>query len=263
MGTKTRYALLLSVLVLISIVFSACAPQAAPAEAETTTWPDWATASCNRGDQTVVIDQKTVDCAEVLGGKAPNNVQAPAPKPVETGKNGSETAGDPTPSAAAACRDGEMVQSDQVDTPDSALTRLPVGEAARANVVHLAWVGDGFAGLRRAIVITPALGPVWGVHVKEGLFSLAGRGFCGTPAEVAAWADPAEVDSLRRASAATDGSMPPSDEIPVYILNYEARTITTVKAAPNGPTAQEVLDWLEVTFSEGGNHSAVPMHVGD
>lgn len=91
MGTKTRYALLLSVLVLISIVFSACAPQAAPAEAETTTWPDWATASCNRGDQTVVIDQKTVDCAEVLGGKAPNNIQAPAPKPVETGKNGSET----------------------------------------------------------------------------------------------------------------------------------------------------------------------------
>ena len=101
MGTKTRYALLLSVLVLISIVFSACAPKAAPAETDTTTYPAWATASCNRGDQTVVIDQKTVDCAEVLGGKAPNNVSAPAPKPVETGKNGSETAGDPTPSAAA------------------------------------------------------------------------------------------------------------------------------------------------------------------
>lgn len=191
-----------------------------------------------------------VECSETRTGFTftPNTAtpasEQPTAQPTETGP----------------CLDGQMVL-DELANQGSLLNRLMVGEAERVTVVHVSWPGEGFAGLDRVIVIAPRQGPVWQVFVKSGAYSIATRGFCGSNQEVADWADPAEVESLRRASADSDGEIPPVSEIGIYLLNYEERTLIVVKNAPDGPTPEEVLNHLELTFSENGNNANVPLAV--
>lgn len=82
--SKNRSTVLLSIVMILAFLLTACGAQPAPAPteapvAETPTWPDWATAGCNAGDANVTINGKSVSCREILNGKAPNNVAADQP----------------------------------------------------------------------------------------------------------------------------------------------------------------------------------------
>lgn len=106
---------LLSFIVLLSFMLVACgaaqpAPAAAATEAPATEWPAWAVATCNNGKGTVVINQKTVDCGEVLNGATPNNLpaaQAPdaaePAKPADTSSAGNAAPANSNSSASGNC----------------------------------------------------------------------------------------------------------------------------------------------------------------
>lgn len=122
---KQLYYKLLALLVLACFVLAACGgnqPADTPAQTE---WPEWATRSCNTGRQTVIIDGKTVDCGEILNGKAPNNVPTPtavAIKPAEPTKT----------EVPESCLD---TLNKQVNRPYHWLTNLDVGDAMLTSIL--------------------------------------------------------------------------------------------------------------------------------
>jgi len=173
----------------------------------------------------------------------------------------------PTPTATttmaltvppAACRDGELVLVHAADEGD-VLDRLPVGEAERVNIVEIGVPGKGFGGYDRFIVVVPSLGAIWQVNISTGARTIASRGFCSTNEAVANWALEVHVPSFLQASRDQDGNQPPASEIGVYILNYEAGTLTELK--PGRLSAMEILKWIDLSFHKGTNVSSVILTV--
>lgn len=192
--------------------------------------------------------------------RQPQQPAAPPTNGTGTGAPSAPVAPAPAPAAPGACYDGELVLTHKADEGDT-LSRTPVGEAERADIMEMSWAGEGFGGLDRAIVVIPRLGPVWAVNVKAGVQTIATRGFCGTNEAVASWAVAAHVPSLQQASRDAEGQQPTSEEVGVYRLDYEARALYVEKAAPAGPSPEEVLGWIELSFHEGGVRSSTPLHV--
>lgn len=168
----------------------------------------------------------------------------------------------PTAAPSGPCRDGQLVLVHAADAGDT-LDRLPVGEAERVDIMEISWPGQGFGDLDRAIVVLPRLGPVWQADVLPGAQTVSTRGFCGTNEAVADWAVKAHVPSLQQASRDGQGDQPSADEIGVYRLDYEARTMIIVKKATtaNAPAPEEVLSHIELSFHENGNVANVPLTV--
>lgn len=162
----------------------------------------------------------------------------------------------------ASCVDGELVFV--LKTPEGQVfQRTPVGEAARADIVEVGRLGgNGFGGWDRFILVVPRLGPVWEVNVLD-TSTVAERGFCGDNAAVAKWAVEQHVPSFRQASRDPNGKQPGIDEIAVYRLDFEKREMIVEKPAnsPVAPKPETVLGWFDVSFHQGQNKSAVPMHV--
>ena len=133
MKSKKSLYNLLALLVLASMVLAACGnqPTQAPAptatEAPAITWPDWATRSCNTDNKFVFINTKQVDCAEVLGGEAPNNV----PEPISVATE--------PPAAEATAEAPELscleTLNKQVNRPYQWLENLDVGDAKFTSIL--------------------------------------------------------------------------------------------------------------------------------
>lgn len=154
------------------------------------------------------------------------------------------------------CEDGELLFRDTY--PEGEVSpRVPLGEAEREDIVELSWPGQGFGGLDRAILVTPRLGPVWGVNII-GAQTIGARGFCGWGDEVTNWAKTQHIPSLQQASRDTTGAQPATTEIGVFRLNYEDGILIQVVPGAQG-VAEGLLSRLDVTFSEGNNHSAQPL----
>lgn len=187
--------------------------------------------------------------------------QAPATESTEEPTAALEATAEPTklPAAApTACRDGELVLVHEADAGD-VLPRTPVGEAERVDIIEIGVPGGGFGGYDRFILITPRLGTVWMVNIREGARTIASRGFCGTNEAVASWAIQAHVPSFQQASRDPLGNQPPAEEIGVYVLRYEEHSLTEIK--PGRLNAEDVVGWIDVSFHEGVNVSAVPLTV--
>lgn len=180
--------------------------------------------------------------------------KAPTPAPAMAAAVGSVAKG------SEVCADGELILVHAADQ-GGVLSRIPIGEAERVDIVEVSWRGKGFGDLDRIILVTPPKGSVWEVNVKPGANTIAARGFCGSKAEVEAWAVKAHVASLQQASRDKNGNQPQDGEIGVYSLDFEKGALNVVQGAGKGPDPKELLDKIDVSFHEGNIASNVPLHV--
>lgn len=185
------------------------------------------------------------DTPQVAGvGVTPQPGQSTATPVPTTPPQATTTATPPAqpPAPQSACRDGE-----QMAVVSNKLDRSPLGTGDRWSINEVSWVGKGFGGLQRAVVVLSPLGGTWAVHIVNGMTARV-VAFCGTGEEVSAWAVKAHAPSLRQASQAPDGSRPSEGEIPVYWLDFAGDgKIHVVKDAPNGPSPDVALAHLEVS----------------
>lgn len=225
------------------------APPAA-AGAATTPTPTPTPTSTPRATQTAAAKNVT------SGGAAPASTPSPTPTSTPTTAPTPELIAAGADNGDKACKDGELLFRDTY--PEGMVSpRVPLGEAERENIVELSWPGNGFGGLDRAILVTPRLGPVWGVNVT-GAQTISARGFCGWGDEVTRWAVSQHVPSLQQASRDINGAQPVATEIGVFRLDYEAGALIEIVPGATG-VAEGLLERIDVTFSEGAVHSAQPL----
>ncbi len=146
------------------------------------------------------------------------------------------------------CDDGVSLMEEAADIGDK-LPRIPIAASWQTTLVELSIPNpNGFGGLERFIFIVPTAGEVWEAHFREAA-TLHVYGFCGTVPEVQNWAFKQHVSSLQQASQ-FEGKRPVSSEIGIYVLNFENKTLTTVKQGLAGQ-GQRVLALLDISFHEG------------
>lgn len=272
MNTNRKTQFIAGIMFLM-ILLSACGAEPAPAAAPTLTISEMQTivagAAATATPECPPFSAETGQPLVSSGDGGCNYYEGtPVSNPPTRMPNSAPTAQsvviDPTqPSGTGVCEDGKLVLVYNAPV-GTVLDRTPVGEAGRVDIMEISKEpGKGQGNHDRAIIDIPTLGNVWMVDVKAGADTIMTRGFCGTNEAVADWAVKAHVPSLQQASRDANGNQPPADEIGVYRLDFEARAFIVVKAAtsPNAPSPEEVLSWIEVSFNEGGNISAVPMHV--
>lgn len=164
-------------------------------------------------------------------------------------RSSGQTTAAPPPAAAPAaaanavpCRDGE-----QMAVTANALSRTPLGVGNRWSINEISWVGTGFGGLQRAIIILSPLGDSHAVHLVNGMTART-VAFCGDGPSVSTWAVKAHVGSLQQASQAPNGSRPNEAEIPVYWVDFAGDgKVHVVKDGPQGPSPNDILAHLQVS----------------
>lgn len=141
---------------------------------------------------------------------------------------------------AAACQDGKILANQA-----NSLTRVPIAVKEGISVWELSWIGTGFGGFDRAVIIVPKVEDTrYAVHVLNAK-TVHGVLYCGTMEAVQEWA-PTHVDAML-ITAQDDQGHRPAQEIGVYLLNWDG-TLTVVKAAPKGPSKETFEKRLEVNF---------------
>jgi len=229
---KKKLYQLLAALMLASMILAACgAAQPAPA------YPDWAISTCNTGRANVTIDEKTVDCGEVLNGAEPNNVAVPA------GGASSSNSGDSMSTdggSAGTCEDGKNTTPLFFEKP----TDVPWGTKEGTTVAEIAWKpGSGFGGWNRIIAIAerivgtemPYANSILTLHVTQ---------HCGSLDTIKAYA-PNYVTAMINSGQNGTGQRPSVDEIPIVLLKRDG-SIEWVKQASNGPSMSEIQAHLEM-----------------
>lgn len=162
----------------------------------------------------------------------------------------------PEPTAAvgdATCLDGEVVGNELNE-----LDRTPVGLGENNSAIEVSWRGQGFGGYDRVNLVIPALGGTYQVFIVD-VETVHMTRYCGKLAEVEAYlASGAHVRSMQETAADVNGNMPAAEEIGVYAIDMTTKTLKVLKAAPNGPTVEEVMTHLQIVDLETGQIYGVP-----
>lgn len=162
------------------------------------------------------------------------------------------------PVGGAPCRDGEVVGNEL-----NQLDRTPIGLGENNTAIEVAWRGQGFGGFDRANIGVPALGNRYQVFLVN-VETIHMTRYCGKLEEVEAYlASGAHVRSMQATAADANGNMPSADEIGVYSVDLAGKSLKLLKAAPSGPTIQEVFSHIQVVDLQTGQIYGGPIIASD
>lgn len=166
-----------------------------------------------------------------------------------------------TPDATAPagnCRDGEIVGNEL-----NQLERTPVGLGENNSAIEVSWRGQGFGGYDRANIGVPALTNRYQVFLVN-VETIHMTRYCGKLEEIEAYlVSGAHVRSMQATAADANGNMPSADEIGVYSVDLAGKSLKLLKAAPSGPTIQEVFSHIQVVDLQTGQIYGGPTITSD
>lgn len=179
---------------------------------------------------------------------------APAPTPSANDLRATANAMDPAAPAAtsvaptaAPCLDGEVIGNDLNN-----LDRTPVGLGENNSALEASWRGQGFGNFDRTNLVIPALGSKYQVFLVN-VETIHTTRYCGILMEVESYlSGGAHVKSMQVTAADTAGNMPTANEIGVYSLDLTNKTLKVLKAAPAGPTLEEVMTHIQIVDLQTG-----------
>jgi len=150
-------------------------------------------------------------------------------------------------SAQAECKDGEPVGN-----LEAGLQRIPVGLEENNAVVEVSWKpGTGYDGYDRYVGVIGKMDRFYQVFVNP-VETVHMVRYCGELDAVKNYAADPETHVAAMISTGQDANgRPTSDEIPVVYINPQTAEVTLLKAAPDGPSIEEIKAHLEVYGPNG------------
>lgn len=225
MNAKLR--ILITALVAMTMVLSACAPGETPDPAQVKNAAS--TMVAQTAQASAARPTGTPNWGETTKNEPPTATNAPALVPAASEEY----------QGAEGCVDGKIVSNQYAD-----INRIPIGTLEGAIVAEVSWTGSGFGGFDRAVVVIPRMTSETMAFVRNSK-TIHLVQYCGNLDAILAWA-PTHVDAMVQSAQDDQGNRPDSKEVGVYFLNLNGEW-SVVREGPLGPGLEFVKQRIVMT----------------